>query len=562
MLSPAARAPIRDQEVPASEPVSQEGQIHVRRFTIGARLFGTFAAVLVLLLGVAAAAFATIIDQRHSADQVRRLEVLTRQGEEIKTHAATLNGWQASYINDIYRLGAGRAIGGDSVAYKAWQQERDQFRVFLGEVSVGDLTGAERGMFDRVKAELATYVQVNDQLVAAYRPGTAQALWNADQIAMYDSWNSYYRIMVAAQQLAGSVDGRSVAAVQASARDAARAQWVIGVGTTLALLLGAFFAYVVTRSIVRPVAAARDALRRMAERDLTVVAATGGRDEVAEMSTALTQAVSAVRAVVSDVAEQADTLARTSADLDAVSGAFTRSVGETSQQADLVASAAEDVSRNVDTMAAGSEEMGISIEEISRNATDAARVAGEAVTAAETANHTVANLGASSQAIGDAVRLITGIAAQTNLLALNATIEAARAGELGKGFAVVAGEVKDRAQESARAAEEIEGLVKAIRGDTDAAVTAIGHIGGVIARISDFQTSIAGAVEEQTATTGEMSRGAVAASSGTSSIAENIRAVAAAASATSGEVTRSREAAAELTRMSTKLRDAVGQFRY
>ncbi|MBO3737399.1 methyl-accepting chemotaxis protein [Actinoplanes flavus] len=534
----------------------------MRRFSIGARLFGAFAAVLALLLGVATVAFVTIVDQRESAEQVRRLEVATRQAEEIKTHAATLNGWQAGFINDIYRLGAARALGGDSVAYKAWQQERDTFQQFLEDVPAGVFTGAEQEMLNQVTTELANYVQVNDKLVETYQPGTTQALWNADQIAMYDSWNSYYRIMVAAQQLAASVDQHSVDAVNDSAADATRAEWVIGIATALALVLGGISAFVVTRSIVRPVGVARDALRQVAERDLTVEPADEGRDEIAQMSAALAQAVSAVRVVISDVADQSHTLARTAADLDAVSGALTKTVDDTSQQADLVAGAAEDVNTNIDAMAAGSTEMGISIEEIARNATDAARVAAEAVTAAETANQTVANLGASSQAIGDAVRLITSIASQTNLLALNATIEAARAGELGKGFAVVAGEVKDLAQESARAAEEIDGLVKAIQVDTDAAVTAIGHIGGVIGRISDYQTSIAGAVEEQTATAGEMSRGASAASSGTATIAENIRAVAAAAAATSGELTRSREAAADLSRMSTTLRDAVGQFRY
>ncbi|MFI7601916.1 methyl-accepting chemotaxis protein [Actinoplanes sp. NPDC049681] len=534
----------------------------MRRFSIGARLFGTFAAVLVLLLGIAAMAFATIVAQRGSANDVRRLEVLTRQAQEIKTHAATLNGWQSSYINDIYRLGAARALGGDSVAYKAWQQERDTFRTFLGRVDAAAFTATEKTLFAQVGKELDTYVAVNDKLVATYKPGTQQALWNADQIAMYDSFNSYYRIMVAAQKLAASVDARSVEAVRVSARDANRAQWVIGIATLLALLLGAVSAYVVTRSIVGPVGAARDALRRIADGDLTETPKSAWRDEVGQMAAALGQAVNSVRTIVSDVAAQADALTRTSAELDAVSAAFANAVGDTSLQAELVAGAAEDVNRNVDTMAAGSEEMGISIQEISRNATDAANVAAEAVRAAETANGTVANLGSSSSAIGDAVRLITSIAEQTNLLALNATIEAARAGELGKGFAVVAGEVKDLAQESAKAAEEIDGLVRAIQGDTEAAVVAIEKIGGVIARISDYQTSIAGAVEEQTATTVEMSRGAVAASSGTASIAENIRAVAAATSVTSAEVARAREAAAELTRMSTTLRDAVGQFRY
>jgi methyl-accepting chemotaxis protein len=173
----------------------------------------------------------------------------------------------------------------------------------------------------------------------------------------------------------------------------------------------------------------------------------------------------------------------------------------------------------------------------------------------------VTQLGESSRAIGDVVKVITSIAEQTNLLALNATIEAARAGEAGKGFAVVANEVKELAQETSKATEDIVRRVDAIQADTTGAIAAIARIDEVISQISDYQTTIASAVEEQTATTNEMSRSVSEAAQGSESIAASITTISAVSSETGSDATSTRTAADGLVEVTTELSRLVSQFK-
>jgi methyl-accepting chemotaxis protein len=170
---------------------------------------------------------------------------------------------------------------------------------------------------------------------------------------------------------------------------------------------------------------------------------------------------------------------------------------ETSRQSCAAATASDEARVNVQTVASAAEELASSIGEISRQVGESSRIATVAVTEVERTNESVTSLAAAAEKIGEVVNLINDIASQTNLLALNATIEAARAGEAGKGFAIVASEVKNLANQTARATEEIAGQITGIQSATAGAVGAIQKIGGTITRIDGIVTEITTSVEQQ-----------------------------------------------------------------
>ena len=247
-------------------------------------------------------------------------------------------------------------------------------------------------------------------------------------------------------------------------------------------------------------------------------------------------------------------------ELQATAQHLTSSATETANQSTTVAAAAEQASTNVNTVASAAEELGASGQEIGRQVTGSADLARAAVSESDETAAQVHELSKAVTKVGDVVQLISTIAAQTNLLALNATIEAARAGEAGRGFAVVAAEVKELANQTARATDEIASQIGNIQGTTGQAVSAIGSITTRIKQINTVAATIAAAVEEQGAATQEIVRNVGQASVGTTEVTSNIAGVAQASEETGSAANQVLVSASELSRQSEHLSSEVQRF--
>ncbi|MDR9893564.1 methyl-accepting chemotaxis protein [Aetokthonos hydrillicola Thurmond2011] len=300
----------------------------------------------------------------------------------------------------------------------------------------------------------------------------------------------------------------------------------------------------------------------VAQGDLSKQIEAQNAGEFKQLTDNVNQMIANLQASLKQMADVSTAVASSSEELTAVSKEMTQNATQTSEQATSASASAEQVSTNALSVATAVEEMNASIREIAKNASEGAKVAINAVKTADRTNKTITKLGQSSVEIGKVIKVITSIAQQTNLLALNATIEAARAGDAGKGFAVVATEVKELARQTAKATEDISQRIEAIQTDTDDAVSAITQITGVINQINDIQNTIASAVEEQTATTNEISRNVSEAAKGSADIAKSISIVAINAQSTTIGASNTSQAASELLSMAVDLQKVVSKFKY
>ncbi len=480
----------------------------------------------------------------------------------VVANAATASALEADMMHDAIRADVLRAmLAGEGEEYDAavtdLGEHADNLLSLLAAVQDAGLGEGAAGAVEDVTPSATTYIASAQELIELAGQDTDAAR------AAYPDFQQAFDLLEADLPAVGEAVAAYAADAEASIADeraaAIRTLLIIGLVGLVVLIA---FGTILTRSLTRPLARVSEVLAKLAEGDLTGRADVASNDEVGQMAQALDLATGRLRETMSGLASNAQALATSSGELSSVSTQLTGSANESAGQADLVSSVAVQVSRNVQTVAAGTEEMSASIREIAENAASAAGVAAQAVVVAESTNEAVAKLGESSAQVGNVIKVISSIAEQTNLLALNATIEAARAGEAGKGFAVVANEVKELAQETGKATEDIERRIQAIQADTAAAVAAISQISGVISQINDTQSTIAAAVEEQTATTNEMGRNVAEAANGSSDIATNISGVARSASETTAAATTTSQAADELAEMASEMQELVGRFRY
>jgi methyl-accepting chemotaxis protein len=401
------------------------------------------------------------------------------------------------------------------------------------------------------------------------------------------------------------------------AAQSSSAMWKMILIGIVCVAIALFLIRAITSSVVGPLDRVVDLAATLAEGDLTQRLNIHQDDEIGTLAVALDQSCASLSVMIKKITTNSEMQASASQEMSSVSSQLAATSEEMNVQAESVAGATEQMSASINSMASASEEMSVniqsvsstaeqmsqnmnsiassveemstSIEDVALNARDGSIIANQAMEMSGSATETMDVLGKAAKEIGEVTNLIKRIADQTNLLALNATIEAATAGDAGKGFAVVANEIKELANQSGQAANEIAKRVKGVQSNARSAVEAISKITDIIQRMNDSSTVISKSVEEQTGTAVEISdsvqqatagigniatsiaelargatdvsKSAAEAARGVNEVSANIQGLSRAASETNSGAQQVNQTASELARISSQLHELAGKFK-
>jgi len=387
--------------------------------------------------------------------------------------------------------------------------------------------------------------------------------------------------------------------------------------SVICLVSAVLISLAIASSIVAPVSRVMEVSNAMAKGDLSQRLEMTRQDEIGHMARALDNSCSDLSDMITRIRRNADMLASSSEEMSVVATAMASSADEMSSQATTAEGAAEKMSSNINAIATATEEMSANVqtisftaEEMSQNVNAVASsveqmtitlndvsasvregldTAGKATEISESATDTMSILGKAAKDIGEVTALIKRIAEQTNLLALNATIEAASAGDAGKGFAVVANEIKELANQSGQAAEDISKRIEGVQTNTQEAVKAIADVSEIINSMNESSTMITKLVEQQMAMANQISgnvlqtstginhiassiaetskgandvaRSAAEAANGITEVSSNIQEVSKAAGDSNEGAQKVNSSADELAKMAGQLQEMVGRFK-
>jgi methyl-accepting chemotaxis protein len=527
-----------------------------------------------------------------------QMTVINTGMDEALAEATKISKFQSigKTIDSLYLEMFGLVATTESAAKQAHKADvekyRAEYKAKLSELQTIATLPAEKELIDNVVAALGSGREVNQRvsemaLKAAGQDAAALAEFTDKGIKIRNE-----KIDVAFNALV-EYGGKRIVEVDTAVEAAhTRALWLLGICVVVSLGVAALLSVLITRSIVLPVKDCVGFTGLLAKGDFAAQLSESFRqrgDEMGDLARGFHTMGANISSLLKNIKGNIQTLASSSTELSAISGQMATGTTDMSAKANTVAAAAEESSSNTNSVAASmeqattnlasvasaTEEMSATIGEIASNSEKARAISGEATEQAQAISAMMRELGRAAQDIGKVTETITSISAQTNLLALNATIEAARAGAAGKGFAVVANEIKELAQQTAQATEDIKGKISEIQASTGGAIGDIEKIAGVIKQVGEIVSTIAAAIEEQSTVTRDVASNIAQASVGvkdsnqriaqTATVSQSIAKDIAAVNVTVAEISHGgqqvQSSATELSKLAEQLKGLVTQFK-